>query len=365
MLLYINVQNYLTREGKNAYGLYLLSRRKMKRFIHFFLVMSFALFPIFFVSCKRGSKNSEIIEASGLIEAIETEIRAKVQGEIKEIYVQEGDKIKKGDLLCLLDDEKLLIQLNQVRAGLQGLRSKLELFKKGTKKELIAVAKNQLEEAGKELELAQKNDERLAKLLSEGAVSQTQKEQADLRLKVAQESHKSAEENYQLLLRGKEKEEIEMVEAEIRGLLAQEQFLQSQIQDTKVVSPVDGFLEIRHIEKGELALPGTLLFSLIDLGQTYVNAYLPERYIGRIKLGNQVEVISDSFPERVFKGQVDYISDQAEFAPKNIQTKEERLKLVFRIKSHLQNTEGELKPGMPVDIKIIIDSVTSQKSPSK
>ena len=337
----------------------------MRKLFKLSSVLLFILLPVFFISCRKASKNSEAIEASGLIEAVETEIRAKVQGEVKEIHVQEGDKIKKGDLLCLVDDEKLLIQLNQVRAGLQGSRSKLELFKKGTKKELIAVAKNQLEETGKELELAQKNGQRLAKLLSEGAISEAQKEQADLKLKAAQEGHKSAMENYQLLLRGKEKEEIEMVEAEKSGLQAQEQFLQSQIQDTKVVSPVDGFLEIKHIEKGELALPGTLLFSLIDLNQTYVNAYLPERYIGRIKIGNSVEVISDSFPEKIFKGQVDYISDQAEFAPKNIQTKEERLKLVFRIKSYLQNAEGELKPGMPVDVKIIIDSMTSRKSPSK
>ena len=336
----------------------------MKRSIPFLLALSFALLPIFFLSCNKGSNKSEAIEASGLIEAVETEIRAKVQGEIKEIYAKEGDKIKKGDLLCLVDDEKLLIQLSQVRAGLEGARSKLELFKKGTKKELIAMAKSQLEEAGKELELAQKNEQRLTKLLSEGAVSEAQKEQADLRLKAAQEGHKSAGENYQLLLRGKEKEEIEMVEAEISGLQAQEQFLQSQIQDTRVISPVDGFLEIRHIEKGELALAGTLLFSLIDLNQAYVNAYLPERYVGRVKVGSPIEVISDSFPDKVFKGRVDYISDQAEFAPKNIQTKEERLKLVFRVKSYLQNTEGELKPGMPVDVKIIIDSATSQKSPS-
>ena len=336
----------------------------MKRSIPFLLALSFALLPIFFLSCNKGSNKSEAIEASGLIEAVETEIRAKVQGEIKEIYAKEGDKIKKGDLLCLVDDEKLLIQLSQVRAGLEGARSKLELFKKGTKKELIAMAKSQLEEAGKELELAQKNEQRLAKLLSEGAVSEAQKEQADLRLKAAQEGHKSAGENYQLLLRGKEKEEIEMVEAEISGYQAQEQFLQSQIQDTRVISPVDGFLEIRHIEKGELALAGTLLFSLIDLNQAYVNAYLPERYVGRVKVGSPIEVISDSFPDKVFKGRVDYISDQAEFAPKNIQTKEERLKLVFRVKSYLQNTEGELKPGMPVDVKIIIDSATSQKSPS-
>jgi len=343
----------------------IVSRRRMRKRINFLSVFVFILLQVSLVSCTNRSKTSEVLEASGLIEAVETEIRAKVQGEVKEIFAKEGEDIKKGNPLCLLDDEKLLIQLNQVRAGLEGARSKLELFKKGTKKELIAMAKNQLEEAGKELELAQKNEQRLAKLFSEGAVSEAQKEQADLRLKAAQEGYKSAEENYQLLLRGREKEEIEMVKAEISGLQAQEQFLLSQIQDAKVISPVNGFLEKKHIEQGELALPGTLLFSLIDLSQTYVNAYLPERYIGRIKIGNSVEVISDSFPNKIFKGKVDYISDQAEFAPKNIQTKEERLKLVFRIKSYLENQERELKPGMPVEVRIIIDSTASPNSRSR
>ncbi len=146
-----------------------------------------------------------------------------------------------------------------------------------------------------------------------------------------------------------------MVKAEIRSLQAQEEFLLRQIQDTRIASPVAGFLETRHIEVGELALPGTLLFSLIDLSRTYVKAYVPERYIGKIKIGSKVEVLCDSFPDKVFQGKVDFISDQAEFAPKNIlQTKEERLKLVFMIKSYLENPQRELKPGMPVDVKISI-----------
>jgi len=322
--------------------------------MQFGLVLTFILSQILSFSCKTKTSQSGMLEVSGLIEAIETEIRAQVQGEVKEIFAKEGQHIKKGDLLCLLDEEKLTIQLNQVRATLEGARSKLKLFQKGTKKELIAVAKNQSEAAEKELELAQKNQERMVKLFKEGAVSKTQKEQADLKLKAAQEHYESAEENYQLALRGKEKEEIEMVKAEVRSLQAQEEFLLRQIQDTRVKSPVTGFLEIRHIEVGELALPGTLLFSLIDFNQTYVKAYVPEKYIGKVKIGNLVEVLCDSFPEKVFRGKVDFISDQAEFAPKNIQTKEERLKLVFMIKSYLENPERELKSGMPVDVKISV-----------
>jgi HlyD family secretion protein len=326
----------------------------MKKNINYFALFALILFLIFSASCQKSSKNSGRVEVSGLIEAIKTEIRAQTQGEVKQILVEEGQKIHQGDFLCLLDDEKLNIQLNQVRAGIDGAKSKLKFVQKGTKKELIAMAKNQVAIAEKELDLAQKNQERMARLFSEGAISQNQKEQADLRLTAAQEQKKSAEENYQMALRGREKEEIEMVEAELRNFEAQEKFLLRQIQDSKVISPIPGLLEVKHIEVGELAAPGTLLFSLIDLNRTYVKAYVPEKYIGQIKIGNAVEVISDSFPGKTYKGKIDYISDEAEFSPKNIQTKEERLKLVYMIKSYIENSAGELKPGMPVDVRIVL-----------
>lgn len=326
----------------------------MKKFIHDFLLSLLLLFQTFSTNCNKQHINSGIIEVSGVIEAIETDIRSQIQGEVKQIFVKEGQRLKKGDLLCLLDNEKLYLQLNQVKAALEGARSKLKLFEKGTKKELIAVAKNQLESAEKELELAKINQERMEKLLKEGAISITKKEQADLQLKVALERYESAKENYELASRGREKEEIEMVKAEINNLRAQEELLLRQIRDSEVRAPSEGYLDIRHIEIGELALPGTILFSLIDLTRTYVKAYIPEKYIGQVKRGDQIEVSSDSFPDKIYKGKIDFISDKAEFAPKDIQTKEERLKLVFMVKSYLDNPQRELKPGMPVDVKINI-----------
>jgi len=148
--------------------------KKMKTFIQLGFVLALILSQILQFGCKTKTGQPEMLEVSGLIEAIETDIRSQVQGEVKEILVREGQQIKKGELLCLLDEEKLTIQLNQVRATLEGSRSKLKLFQKGTKKELIAVAKNQLEAAEKELELAQKNKERMDILFNEGAVSTTQ-----------------------------------------------------------------------------------------------------------------------------------------------------------------------------------------------
>lgn len=147
-----------------------------------------------------------------------------------------------------------------------------------------------------------------------------------------------------------------MVEAEINSLKAQEEYLRRQIQDTQILAPSSGVIEVRHIEVGELALPGAVLFSLIDLDRAYVKAYVPERYIGRVRLGDRVKIFSDSFPDQPFEGSVDYIADHAEFAPKNIQTKEERLKLVFMIKAYLQNEDRYLKPGMPVDVQISLNA---------
>jgi len=326
----------------------------MKKTMKLLPIIGLLFLQISLVNCRKKEEAATEIEVTGIIEAIKTEIKAQAQGEVKQILVQEGQKVKKGDVLCRLDEEKLRIQLSQVKAGQDAAQAKLKLAKMGTKKEMIAVAKNQVEIAAKQLELAEKDAERLARLFSQGSVSLSQKERADLALKTAQEQHKNAQENYQMAVRGREKEEIEMVEAEIQGLLAQEQYLLRLIQDTEIRSPVDGILEIRHIEVGELALPGAILFSLIDPHQTYVQAYVPEKYTGRVKLGSEVAVSCDSYPGKTYNGKVNYISDEAEFAPKNIQTKEERLKLVYMIKSYLENTAGELKPGMPVDVKIKI-----------
>ncbi len=317
-------------------------------------ILALALLQFIPAGCRTADKNGSFVEVSGIIEAVKTEIRAQSQGEITEVLAREGQKVQKGDLLCRIDTSKLLIQMDQVKAGIEASQARLALAKKGTKKELIAMAKNQMDIAAKQLEQAEKDQKRLARLLGENAVSQFQKEQADLALKAAQDQSASARENYQMALRGLEKEEIQMIEAEAKNLEAQRRLLEEHIRDADVRSPVSGVVEVKHVELGELAAPGMALFGLIDLGQTYVKAYVPERYLGLAKLGSAVAVSCDSFPGKTFAGKVDFIADEAEFAPKNVQTKEERLKLVYRIKSYLPNPDGELKPGMPVDVRITL-----------
>jgi HlyD family secretion protein len=316
--------------------------------------LTLALVVLLFCQCRKAETDENSLAVTGLIEAVQTDIRAQVQGEVREVLVQEGQPVKKGDLLCRLDDERVRIQLEQLQAGLAGAQAKLDLARMGNKKEMIAMVKTQVDLAGKQLEVAAKDQDRLTRLLAQGAVSESQKEKADLALKAAQEQSRSAKENYDMAVRGREKEEIDMVRAEIRSLESQKDYLMRALRDTEVRSPIDALIQTRQVEKGELALPGAVLFSLIDFGRTYVKAYVPERYLGRVPMGGAVSVVCDALPGKAFKGKVDFVSQEAEFAPKNIQTKEERLKLVYMVKSYLDNAAGELKPGLPVDVTIAL-----------
>lgn len=305
-------------------------------------------------SCGKKASQSPVLEVSGVIEAIKIEIRSQSQGIVDEVLAREGQKVARGDVLCRINADKLRTQMDQANAGIAASEARLALARRGTKKELIAMAKSQVDVAAKQLETAKLDQQRMVKLLDQEAISPSQKEKADLALKAAQEQHKSALESYQMAVRGAEKEEIAMAEADLKSLQAQRRLLEQVLADTEVRSPGPGTVEVRHVEPGELVGPGTALFNLIDLGRTYVKAYVPENAIGRLSLGSEVAVSCDSFPGRTFAGTINLISDEAEFAPKNVQTKEERLKLVYMIKSDIPNADGALKPGMPVDVRIAL-----------
>jgi len=305
-------------------------------------------------SCRKNAAGPPVLEVSGVIEAIKIEIRSQSQGIVDEVLAREGQKVAPGDVLCPINVDRLRIQMDQAAAAISAAEARVSLARRGTKKELIAVAKSQVDLASEQLETAKRDRERMAKLLGQEAISTSQKEKADLAFTAAEERLKSAKENYQLVLRGLEKEEIAMAEADLRNMQAQRRLIEKAIADAEVRSPAEGTIEVRHVEPGELVGPGSALFSLIDLGRTYVKAYIPEDAGGRVKLGGAIEAVSDSFPGRTFSGTIGLISDEAEFAPKNVQTKEERLKLVYMIKSDLPNSDGALKPGMPVDVRILL-----------
>lgn len=144
-------------------------------------------------------------------------------------------------------------------------------------------------------------------------------------------------------------EEIDLAEAQIAQAQAAVLAVQAQMDKMTLRSPISGVVTSRSAHAGEAAIPGASLLTVADLDQVKLTIYVPEDELGRVYLGQEVEVRVDSFPQRVFTGTVSYISQQAEFTPKNVQTEKERVNMVFAVKVHLPNPDHLLKPGMPAD----------------
>ena len=212
-----------------------------------------------------------------------------------------------------------------------------------------------MEIAAKQLELAEKDQQRLARAAQRGGRLGLQKEKADLAFKAAQEQYKSAKENHEWRSAAGKKKRSRWPRPRSGASRPRNSSSCGSFWTPKSAPRPPAIVEVKHVEVGELAVAGGMLFSLIDLDQTYVKAFVPEKYMGQVKLGSRVAVACDSFPGKAFEGKVDYISDEAEFAPKNIQTKEERLKLVYHDQILPPESSRRAQAGHAVDVKISFD----------
>jgi len=173
-----------------------------------------------------------------------------------------------------------------------------------------------------------------------------------------------AQAHLQLLLAGTRPEQVQQFRAQVAQAQAAVSQAQTQLKDTTVISPIDGRVITRSVEPGESTTVGSTLMEVADLNTVWLRVYVEEPIYGRIKLGDEASVTVDSYPGQVFKGTITEINQQAEFTPKEIQTQEQRAKLVFGIKITIQNREGKLKPGMPADAVMKLAPIQQRSSSS-
>ncbi|MGB8957873.1 MAG: efflux RND transporter periplasmic adaptor subunit [Candidatus Aminicenantales bacterium] len=293
-----------------------------------------------------------VITASGTIEAIEVDVASKVTGQILELAVDEGARVKAGDLLATVDHATADIQLRQAEAGVRLADAQLALLVKGSRSEDIRQAEAALEQAQATLKVASDDARRMRELVLTGSVTPKQREDADARLTVAEAQAKAASETLSKVRRLARPEEIQAAEARSAQARAAADLLAKTIADCTITAPAGGIVTHKAVEAGELVTPGSTIVTLTELDSVYVMIYVTEMEMGRVRLGDGVEVRIDAFPNKVFPGKVTYISPEAEFTPKNVQTKEDRVKLVFGIKVEIENKDGFLKPGLPADALI-------------
>lgn len=302
------------------------------------------------LGCYQRSGN--LVESTGTLEATQIDIRAEVGGRILKLYFDDGDRVKSGDIFAEIDKEKLEYQLQESQARLKEIEAQLAQLQKGFRDEEVKRAHEAMLEAEVRMEEAKREYNRVLKLYREKVASTDIKDQAETAFKSALKRYEITKNDYLIFKKGYREEEIARALAAKDGAEATIRLIQRNINDATVIIPADGIMQVRYVEPGELVTPGSILASVTNLQDMWIMAYVSEKNLGKIKLGQHAQVFVDSFPNKPFPGKVVFISTEAEFTPKNIQTKEERVKLVYAVKVHINNDQELLKVGMPADVVI-------------
>jgi HlyD family secretion protein len=310
-------------------------------------LLSIAALMLLHAACDRNRSN--LIESTGTIEATEVDIRAEASGKILKLHYDEGDWVRRGDVLAEIDHEKLDVQLAEAKARLAEADARLALLVKGLRDKEVQRAYESYLESEVLLKDSKREYGRIQRLFDQEVVDLGTRDKTEAACEAAQKRYEIAKKNYEIAVEGSRAEEIAAGKALKEAADAQVRFIEQQIEDATAAIPLDGVVSERFVEQGEFVSLGTLLATVIDLKHVWVMAYLSEKNLGKVKLGQQGKIVIDSFPHKEFVGKVTYISPEAEFTPKNIQTKEERVKLVYGVKIEADNPDQELKVGMPAD----------------
>lgn len=286
---------------------------------------------------------------SGTLEGEVVRVPARIASTVKEIRVAEGQGVEAGEVLARLDDEMLRISLRQAETGVALAENRLRLLLKGAREEDIRQMEAALVKAEENLKSAREDNDRMQNLFRSGSVTQKQKEDAELRYRIAEAEYTTALEGLKKVKNWARPEEVEAARIQLEQARANRDQVLKQLEYAEVKAPRRGTILTQGVYEGEYVTPGSTLFTLADLETLYLTIYVPETYLGTIRLGQKAEVWVDAFPDRGFPAEVVLISSQAEFTPRNVQTQEERVKLVYGVKLKVKNHEGVLKIGMPAD----------------
>lgn len=288
-------------------------------YVHLLIVV------LLIMSC---GKQNQVPGGSGLIEATEIVVSSEISGQLKSLRFDEGDSIKTGDTIAEIDTVTTMLRLHQAEALKEMAETK------------VKISSINIEQASYNLDLAQKEYERVSALLKSGSITQQQYDRTETAYNQAVLSKKQADAAYEATV-------AELANAESAIAL-----LGKQLNDCFPRSPESGVITNKFVEVGELIGVGKPLVKIAKLDTVWVKVYLPPSDLTRISLGGHALVDPEDGRNKPLEGKVSWISDQAEFTPKNVQTKEARADLVYAVKITIPNPGKVLKIGMPVSVKI-------------
>jgi HlyD family secretion protein len=301
----------------------------------------------------RRTGNDEELLASGTVEATEASLGFQVPGRVEHVAPREGDRVEANVELAALERSELEARLAQARAQLAAARALLAELQAGSRTEEVAQAREAFRAATDRHADAQRDFERVQRLFEGGAVSQEAFDKAKLALDVATSQRDQAEQQLQLVEAGPRRERIAAQRAAVAQADAAIRQVEAQLANTVIRAPFAGVVTVRHREPGESVGAGTPVLTVINLDDRWVRIYIREDRLGAVQLGQSATIRSDTWPDKEYTGTVSFISSEAEFTPRNVQTTEERVKLVYAVKVRITgDPANELKPGMPADVRL-------------
>jgi len=302
-------------------------------------------------ACGPGSGMA--IEASGTVEATEADLGFAAGGIVDSMFVLEGDRVAADRRLAVLDRRDLRARLAAATAQVNAQRARLSELERGFREEEIAQGRLALSSAEHRVTDAQRDERRASNLLAGGVLSQEAYDRAATVLRQATTDRDQARERLQLLEAGPRPEQIAAQRAQVAQAEAMVGQVESALAYAEIRAPFPGIISRRHREPGEVVGAGLPVVTIQNLDDRWVRIYLPGDQVGRVRLGGEARIVADAFPDREYVGQVVYIADEAEYTPRTVQTKAERVTLVYRVKVRVTGDSAQdLKIGVPADVRI-------------
>lgn len=323
-----------------------------KRKIAIAVVVLVALATVVWLVFFRGS-DVEGLAAAGTVEGTSADLGFQVSGRIAAVAVEEGAHVGAGDVLARLDATELDAVRAAAAAQAAGARAQLAELERGARPEERTQARAALDAAEQRLEDARREMERTRRLEAGGAVSREALEKATTAFEVMRAQAVQAREQLELVTAGPRRERIDAARAQVTAAEAALEQADATLANATIHAPFAGVVTVRHREPGETVGAGQPVLTVMNPDDRWVRIYVREDRIGRVALGQQARITSDSHPDSAFAGRVVHIASEAEFTPRNVQTEEERVKLVYAVKVQIVGDDAvALKPGVPADVTL-------------
>jgi HlyD family secretion protein len=304
---------------------------------------------IVLVGCHPRSDSTTIV-ASGHVEATDVRLSTKVGGRLLTFAIEEGDKISREQSIAQIDTTDSRLLLRQARAEREQAAAELRLRLAGSRREDVAELEAQVAQDDAELSGAERDLVRMQGLLDRGSGTTKARDDAKTKRDMTVERLAARKQSLARTRSGSRPEEIDAARARVASAEARIAQLEQQVEDASVKSPVSGVVTEKIAEAGEILQAGSGLCVITNLDEAWLTVYVAETDLARLRLGEEVEVKTDDGQTR--HGKITFVASRAEFTPKNVQTRDERVKLVFKVKVGLDNKDGLFKPGMPAEARI-------------